>query len=157
LGWLAERVRTRVQRGLISATVLITLTGYFPDEPMRGLTVQIGMLLLSWLPQVRLPRLLASLTHRLASASLWIYLTHWVVWPFALDALHLSRAGVAVLCLVVGIATGHAAARAESATLRRARSGGKQRVQQMARRLANHPIVARYSSAKAASSATKPP
>jgi hypothetical protein len=38
----------------------------------------------------------------LAAASLWIYLTHWVVWPFLLDRLELPRLLVVAGCLLAG-------------------------------------------------------
>ena len=50
LGWLAQRAQTTWQRVAISVVLAVTLTGYFPDEPVRGLVVQVGLLMLIWLP-----------------------------------------------------------------------------------------------------------
>lgn len=102
LGWLIQVSAGMVGRLLVSALVLITLTGYFPDEPVRELVVQTGLMLLIWLPALRLPRLLAPVLRRLAAASLWIYLTHWVVWP-ALLAAGTPRLIVVGACLVAGV------------------------------------------------------
>ncbi len=102
LGWLAYSVRTVGARLAVSAVIAITLTGYFPGEPARGLIVQVGLLLVLWLPTLSVPRVLTPVLSRIAAASLWIYLTHWIVWPLLLD-LGLPRPLVAVACLGIGV------------------------------------------------------
>jgi acyl-CoA synthetase (AMP-forming)/AMP-acid ligase II len=102
LGWLAQRAQTTWQRVAISVVLAVTLTGYFPDEPVRGLVVQVGLLMLIWLPTLPVPRLTAPVLRGLAAASLWIYLTHWVIWPFLLDRLELPRLLVVAGCLLAG-------------------------------------------------------
>jgi surface polysaccharide O-acyltransferase-like enzyme len=103
LGWLAQRAQSTWQRVAVSVVLAVTLTGYFPDEPVRGLVVQVGLLMLIWLPTLPVPRLTARLLRGLAAASLWIYLTHWVVWPFLLDRLELPRLLVVAGCLLAGM------------------------------------------------------
>jgi acyl-CoA synthetase (AMP-forming)/AMP-acid ligase II len=103
LGWLAQRAQATWQRVAVSVVLAITLTGYFPDEPVRGLVVQVGLLMLIWLPTLPVPRLTAPLLRGLAAASLWIYLTHWVVWPFLLNQLELPRLLVVAGCLLAGM------------------------------------------------------
>ena len=103
LGWLVQRAQTTWQRAAVSVVVAITLTGYFPDEPVRGLVVQAGLLMLLWLPTLPVPRLTAGLLRGLAAASLWIYLTHWVVWPFLLNRLEMPRLVVVAGCLLAGM------------------------------------------------------
>ncbi|HKH55984.1 MAG TPA: AMP-binding protein [Propionibacteriaceae bacterium] len=103
LGWLAQRAQTAWQRVAVSVVVAVTLTGYFLDEPVRGLVVQVGLLMLIWLPTLPVPPLTASLLRGLAAASLWIYLTHWVVWPLLLNRLELPRLLVVVGCLLAGM------------------------------------------------------
>jgi acyl-CoA synthetase (AMP-forming)/AMP-acid ligase II len=103
LGWLIQVTTGLAGRVLVSGLVLITLTGYFPDEPVRGLVVQAGLLLLTWLPVLPVPRLLTPALRRLAAASLWIYLTHWVLWPELLAA-GTPRLAVVGACLVAGVA-----------------------------------------------------
>ncbi len=46
-----------------------------------------GMLALLWLPSVRLPAPVAAATGVLASASLYVYLVHWQVYPHLEDRL----------------------------------------------------------------------
>jgi acyl-CoA synthetase (AMP-forming)/AMP-acid ligase II len=103
LGWLAQRTQTTRQRLAVSVVLAVTLTGYFPDEPIRGLVVQVGLLMLIWLPNLPVPRLTAPLLRGLAAASLWIYLTHWVVWPLLLNRLELPRLLVVAGCLLAGM------------------------------------------------------
>ena len=121
LGWLVQASSGVAGRLLVSATVLVTFAGYFPDEPSRGVAVQAGLLLLTWLPWLPVPRLLAPLLSRLASASLWIYLTHWVVWPPLLAA-GIPRPAVVVACLAAGVAASGAVNRAEQTVARLARA-----------------------------------
>jgi acyl-CoA synthetase (AMP-forming)/AMP-acid ligase II len=102
LGWLVYSVRTMGARLAVSAVIAVTLTGYFPEETVRGLIVQVGLLLVLWLPTLSVPRVLTPALSRIAAASLWIYLTHWIVWPLLLD-LGLPRPVVAVACLGVGV------------------------------------------------------
>jgi peptidoglycan/LPS O-acetylase OafA/YrhL len=68
-----------------------------------GLVVQVGLLMLIWLPTLPVPRLTARRLRGLAAASLWIYLTHWVVWPFLLNRLELPRLLVVAGCLLAGM------------------------------------------------------
>jgi hypothetical protein len=68
----------------------------------REVIVLGGFLLLLWLPQVRLTPLIARAAGVLAGASLFIYLTHWQVYPPLEDAGHQWLALVA--SLTVGIA-----------------------------------------------------
>jgi hypothetical protein len=122
LGWLIQVSTGIIGRLLVSGLVLITLHGYFPDNSVRDLAVQAGLLLLIWLPSLPAPRLLAPLLSRLASASLWIYLTHWVVWPPLLDA-GVPRAVVVLACLIAGVAANIGVNRLEQAITRLARAG----------------------------------
>ncbi len=122
LGWLIHNASTPVQRVLLSAVVLITFADYFPDEPVRVAVVQAGLLLLIWFPYLPTPRAVAPLLRRLAAASLWIYLTHWVVWPFLLDELQLPRAAIVVCCLVGGVGAAAAVAGMQQAVINWARA-----------------------------------
>jgi hypothetical protein len=87
----------------VSVVLAVTLTGYFPDEPVHGLVVQVGLLMLIWLPTLPVPQLIAPLLRGLAAASLWIHLTHWVVWPLLLNQLELPRLLVLPGCLLAGM------------------------------------------------------
>ena len=81
VGWAAAEARTRPQRCVVAAAALLGAYGYFPDDPARYAVVVGGMacLLIPW--SILLPRLLSRGLHLIAGASLWIYLTHWQVYP----------------------------------------------------------------------------
>jgi hypothetical protein len=116
LGWLGARATTPRQRVLVSVLAAALTVGFF-GQPQREAIVLGGFLLVLWLPHVSLPPWLARAAGVLAGASLFIYLTHWQVYPPLEDAGHPWLAlGVS---LAVGIAYGrvvrpmhHAVARA---------------------------------------------
>jgi hypothetical protein len=80
LGWAVARTRTTAQRCLTSVVAVLTVPGFFED-PIRELTLLSGILLLIWLRSILVPRGLRRLTVVLASASLYAYLVHWLVYP----------------------------------------------------------------------------
>ncbi|WP_411375109.1 AMP-binding protein [Arthrobacter sp. MPF02] len=83
LGWAIGRARTHLHRATVSALTLLTLPGFF-NSTVREATVAAGILLLLWLPALPVPAFLRSITGWLAAASLYIYLTHWLVYPVLL-------------------------------------------------------------------------
>ena len=106
LGWAAARAATPRQRLLVSALATVLTVGFF-GEPHREAIVLGGFLLMLWLPHVAMPRPLARAAGVLAGASLFIYLTHWQVYPPLEDAGHPWLALVA--SLTVGLAYARAA------------------------------------------------
>jgi acyl-CoA synthetase (AMP-forming)/AMP-acid ligase II len=84
LGWWAARARSTRQRVLVSLVVMCAVPGFF-GEPVREALVVGGLLALLWLPAVMLPRVVARLAAVIASASLFVYLTHWQVYPHLED------------------------------------------------------------------------
>jgi hypothetical protein len=91
------------------------LPGFF-GEGQREAVVGVGVLLLVWVPQLSVPRVAVPVISRLAAASLYIYLTHWQVYPTLVDrvgsvpALAVSvGVGLAVAALVLpALAAGEA-------------------------------------------------
>jgi hypothetical protein len=82
LGWAAVKAPTWRHRLLVSAVVVATVPGFFETaQHAREAVIIGGMLLLVWLPQVRVPAPLARLSGVLAAASLHIYLCHWQIYP----------------------------------------------------------------------------
>ena len=100
LGWAASRATSIWQRFLVAALSLALVVGFF-GEPRREVLILVGIAALVWLPTVRLPRPLARIFAHIATFSLCIYLTHWVVYP-PLEADH------PVLALLASIAVGTA-------------------------------------------------
>ena len=102
-GWAAAVARTTPQRAVASGLLGVGAWG-FTGDPARDLAVVLGALALVWLPTVPWPRLLVGLTGTLASASLYIYLTHWQVYPHLEDRWPL---GGLLASLALGVATWH--------------------------------------------------
>jgi acyl-CoA synthetase (AMP-forming)/AMP-acid ligase II len=98
LGWLAATVRTTGQRAAVSAVAVASIPGFF-GNPTRELVLLTGLLLLLWVPTLPMPRIVAPLVGTVASASLYVYLTHVQVHP-------LVSGRSPVLGLVVSLATG---------------------------------------------------
>jgi acyl-CoA synthetase (AMP-forming)/AMP-acid ligase II len=80
LGWAVARSRNLAQRCIVSVLAVLTVPGFFEDAN-RDATVVAGVLLLVWLPTLPMPRVLGPVTVLLASASMHIYLVHWLVYP----------------------------------------------------------------------------
>ena len=106
LGWAVARTSATWHRLLVSALLLATVPGFFGD-PRREAVVVAGVLALVWVRTVRLPAVLARPVAVLAAATLYIYLTHWFVYPPFEDSAPLV--GV-VLSLLVGVAAARVAA-----------------------------------------------
>lgn len=101
LGWLIHAARSRGERLLVSLVVPATFWAYFPGETDRMYVVAGALLLLLWVPALVVPRPLDRVLGVVGSASLFIYLTHWQVYPDLEDAGHPYLALFA--SLVVGV------------------------------------------------------
>lgn len=98
-GWAAAVARTRAQR--LTVTALLAVGAWdFTGDAQRDLVVVAGLLALVWLPTVTWPRVLVGVTGTLASASLFVYLTHWQVYPHLED--HWPLGGL-LASLAVGV------------------------------------------------------
>lgn len=105
LGWAAAASRSLWQRAAVTALAVLTVPASF-DDPHRSATILAGCLILLWLPTMRVPRGLHRITALLASASLYIYVTHWLVYPLFAPSSdsELPAKGLAVLAsLVCGV------------------------------------------------------
>ena len=118
LGWAVARAERHWQRALLTVVVPLSVVGFF-GQPEREAIVAGGILLLIWVPAMRLPRLVASAVAIIAAASLAIYLTHWQVYP----AFENDYPWLALLSsLVVGIAAHRIACGARAGYASRLRS-----------------------------------
>ena len=117
LGWAAAEARTTPQRALVAAAALVGAWGYFPDQPARYAVVVLGVMCLLAPWSIQLPRVLSRGLHLVAGASLWIYLTHWQVYP------GLEAAGHPVAAVVASIGAGLVAHRTHRWFLDRLRAG----------------------------------
>ena len=87
LGACAAYAVGRRQRLLVALLAVAAAAGFFGDARREAILVA-GILLLLVGRPVRLPGSMASVLGALASASLWIYLTHWQVYPPLEDSGH---------------------------------------------------------------------
>ena len=100
-GWAAARASTTRQRVLVSAIPVLTVPGFWPSMPGREVTIIVGLLVLIWFPTARVPGLVGRAASQVATASLFVYLTHFVVYPRIMGT---SSVLAMACCLVVGIA-----------------------------------------------------
>jgi peptidoglycan/LPS O-acetylase OafA/YrhL len=100
LGWVIARADSSGKRLAVSVAAIVATAGFFGD-PAREAVVVAGMLLLIWVQQMPVHWALVPALRLLATASLFIYLTHWVVYP----AWELSAPWFGtVLSLAIGVA-----------------------------------------------------
>ncbi|MGW1888475.1 AMP-binding protein [Streptomyces sp. NPDC001970] len=104
MGWAAAKSRTLVQRLVVTVTALATVPGFFPGEPLREAFVVAGFALLVWVPTLPSRERINQLAGLLATASMYIYLTHWQIYPL-IDGLSKHLAFLASLVFGVAYAT----------------------------------------------------
>ena len=100
LGWAVHRATTRWQRLLVSALVVACVPGFFGETAREAIVVS-SLLVLVWVPVIVVPRRLSRVVGLIAAASMYIYLTHWQVWPPLSEVL--PAAVVFAITIAVGI------------------------------------------------------
>ena len=100
LGWLAFRARTPAQKGFVLGVALVLVTGNFGDLP-REAFILAGLALLLAVRRVPVPRPLVGVLSLVACSSLYIYLTHYAVFPSLVP--HLPAGLVVAVCVAVGV------------------------------------------------------
>jgi acyl-CoA synthetase (AMP-forming)/AMP-acid ligase II len=80
VGWAAAKTSTALQRAAVTLVLVATLHGYFGNTHREALVLA-GFLLLIWLPALRCPPATTVVAGVVAEASLYIYLTHFQVYP----------------------------------------------------------------------------
>lgn len=100
LGWLVARSNTLRQRLVTSAIACVAVPGFF-GTPSREAVVLVGILVLLWFPTLPVVRPLVPVVGVLAGASMFVYLTHWQVYPPLED--HVPWLAT-LLSLAVGVA-----------------------------------------------------
>jgi acyl-CoA synthetase (AMP-forming)/AMP-acid ligase II len=80
LGWAAAKARDIRHRLLVTAAIVATVPGFF-GEPAREAVIVAGLSLLVWVRHLPSVALLNRVAGVLAASSLYIYLTHWQVFP----------------------------------------------------------------------------
>ncbi|MBB5802705.1 acyl-CoA synthetase (AMP-forming)/AMP-acid ligase II [Saccharothrix ecbatanensis] len=115
LGWLVQRAGTRWQKALVLVLAFLLIPDTF-DDPAREAVVWVGLVLLLGVARVRLPKPVVAVVTLLAGASLYIYLTHYAVFPALLD--HLPLPLVVVASLAVGVVVWQVGGRYQQAAAR---------------------------------------
>jgi hypothetical protein len=115
VGWLAALSTSTGQRAVVSIVAAAAVHDFFA-RPLREAVVLGGVLLLVWVPYVRVVRPVNRVVAAVAGASLYIYLTHWAVYPPLRDLF--SPAVATVGAVVVGVAVTAAASARRLATKR---------------------------------------
>ncbi len=85
----------------MSAIPVLTVPGFWPSMPGREVTIIVGLLALIWFPTARVPGWVGRAASQIATASLFVYLTHFVVYPRIMGY---SSVLAMACCLAVGIA-----------------------------------------------------
>ncbi len=80
LGWLVFRSSNVTQRCLTTALCVATAPGVF-QNPRREFFIAAGLVLLVWCRNVVVPRWSVRPVAAIASASMWILISHFVIWP----------------------------------------------------------------------------
>lgn len=99
LGWAGAKATAVWQRLVVSAVLLASVPGYFGVSDRERL-VMAGILLLVWLPALRVPAVVAVVAVAVADSSLFAYLLHWQVYPVFGD----QRLLALFACLAAGAA-----------------------------------------------------
>ncbi|WP_415975090.1 AMP-binding protein [Rhodococcus sp. 077-4] len=100
LGWAAAQANTVWHRLCVTAAIVATVPGFFFGDAQREAIVAIGLCMLVWLSSVPFPAMVSRVAGVLASASLYIYLTHFQIYlPLRDDHPWLAFA----LSIIVGI------------------------------------------------------
>ncbi|MBX6388089.1 MAG: AMP-binding protein [Frankia sp.] len=133
LGWLACQLPgTRARLALLACAAAL-VSGYFGNPTREGVVVG-GLALLLFARRVALPAPAVALAGVLGGASLYIYLTHYAVYEWALPALGPWPA--LLLCLAVGVVASHAAGLARRLPTPRELAAGVARAADALRRAA---------------------
>ena len=101
LGWLIQRSNTVRQRLLVTGLFVALIPGTF-DQPEREIFIALALVPLIWLREVPVPRAIVRPIATLASASMWILITHFTFWPPLTGALPLWSAYL--ITLAIGVA-----------------------------------------------------
>jgi acyl-CoA synthetase (AMP-forming)/AMP-acid ligase II len=80
IGWAAAKASHTWQRLGVTIALAVSIFGYF-GNPHREVLVFAGLALLIWLPAIRCPAAFTVTTGLIAEASLYVYLTHFQVYP----------------------------------------------------------------------------
>ncbi|MEV7521294.1 AMP-binding protein [Streptomyces sp. NPDC091371] len=105
LGWAAAKAGSVRRRLLVTVSALATVPGFFPGDPGREVIIMAGFALLVWVPTLPSRERVNQVAGLLATSSLYIYLTHWQIFPL-IDGYSRHLAFLAALLFGVAYAAG---------------------------------------------------
>jgi acyl-CoA synthetase (AMP-forming)/AMP-acid ligase II len=100
IGWAAGVATSWWQRAAIAAVAILAVPGFYAGDVQREAIITGGLVALIAIRRVRIPGPAVRAVGILASASLFIYLVHWQIWPRLPDA---PRDLVVWACLAAGV------------------------------------------------------
>lgn len=109
LGWMIAAASRRWQRVLVTVLGITAAVPGLLGRGQREAFIIAGLVLMTWVPSIPMPRVLRRPIGELASSSMWIFLVHWQVWPI-LDT-PLKREVAYVLTIAVGVLVGRSVRR----------------------------------------------
>lgn len=108
LGWLIQRSSTSWQRVSTSIVAAATVLGYF-HTAAREWRILVLLIALVWVRELPVPRWTVRFIGTLAAASMWIYVSHFTIWP--LYRMAFIREASYVLTIASGVVVWFAAER----------------------------------------------
>jgi hypothetical protein len=96
LGWLIQRSDSTRKRLFTSALCVASIAHFFHYAP-REWMIGVCLVALVWFREIPVPRPIVRPVAVVASASLWILISHFMIWPLAKDVMPLGWAYVATL------------------------------------------------------------
>jgi acyl-CoA synthetase (AMP-forming)/AMP-acid ligase II len=100
LGWVARQAITTARKCLVLTISVLLIPGVFDDIAWEAVVLA-GLVILVVLTRVPIPRPVVGVVSLAASASLYIYLTHYAIFPVLL--VHVHESLVVVLSMAVGV------------------------------------------------------
>ncbi len=101
LGWLIQRSSTWPQRLVTSAVAVATVSGFF-NVASREWRILVLLVALLWVRELPVPRSSVRIIGTLSAASMWIYVSHFSIWPLYQEVFNQEVAYV--LTIVSGVA-----------------------------------------------------
>ena len=96
LGWLIQRSDSTRTRLLTSALCVVSIADFFHYAPREWL-IGACLVTLVWFREIPVPRPIVRPVAVVASASMWILISHFTIWPLAIDVMPLGWAYLATL------------------------------------------------------------
>jgi acyl-CoA synthetase (AMP-forming)/AMP-acid ligase II len=115
LGWLVQRSDTTARKLITSLVIVVSVVDFFDYVP-REAFVTVGVLSMLWLPRLTLLRPIVRPLATLASASMWILITHFTVWPVLVEAV--GRTPAFPITVLAGVVTAAVTGRLATASRR---------------------------------------